>query len=266
MSANPDLFWQLNIGDYLRDTQHLNAEEHGAYLLLLMHYWIRGPLPDDDNRLAIISRCSSNAWGHTKDSVLAFFEHREGRYYHKRVDRDRIDAIERMEKAAARAKAAAEARWGKADTPKAGAKPAAKSSSSNAKRHAQALPEDMLEECQTQTAVKRERATGATLIDPNFKPILTAQAQAIVDRWPDGMFEDQLFAFISHAQANARTQPDWQAAFRTWISNAEQKRKTPNGTTGRTGSSNGAGIRKSGLAAACDDVIENGGRIAGRSL
>lgn len=28
--------------DYLRKTQHLNAEEHGAYFLLMMHCWHNG--------------------------------------------------------------------------------------------------------------------------------------------------------------------------------------------------------------------------------
>lgn len=112
---------------------------------------------------------------------------------------------------------------------------------------------------------KREGYAGAkqTLIDPDFKPVLTPEAQRKVDAWPEGLFEDQVFAFVAHAQANARTQTDWQAAFRSWISKTDVKRKTPNGTDNRTGSSRRYDVRKSGLAAACDDIIENGGSIAG---
>jgi uncharacterized protein YdaU (DUF1376 family) len=44
----------LYIGDYLRKTRHLSLAEHGAYLLLIMHYWDNGPLPNDDAKLAHI--------------------------------------------------------------------------------------------------------------------------------------------------------------------------------------------------------------------
>jgi len=52
----------LYIADYLSDTMHFNAAEHGAYLLLIMHYWQTGSLPDDEARLARIVRMTDAEW------------------------------------------------------------------------------------------------------------------------------------------------------------------------------------------------------------
>jgi uncharacterized protein YdaU (DUF1376 family) len=41
---------QLFVAEYLADTMHLNAIQHGGYLLLLMNYWQRGKaLPNNDS-------------------------------------------------------------------------------------------------------------------------------------------------------------------------------------------------------------------------
>lgn len=68
-------YMQLYVGDYLRDTQDLTAEQHGAYLLLLMTMWSKGgSLPNDPKKLARIARCTPSRWGKIADDVLAFFE------------------------------------------------------------------------------------------------------------------------------------------------------------------------------------------------
>ena len=43
-------------GDYTRDTAHLTLAEHGAYNVLLDHYYATGPLPDDIGMLMRICR------------------------------------------------------------------------------------------------------------------------------------------------------------------------------------------------------------------
>jgi uncharacterized protein YdaU (DUF1376 family) len=49
------------VGDYLRDTAHLDTHEHGAYLLLLAHAWQHdGAIPLDHERLRKITKLSQD--------------------------------------------------------------------------------------------------------------------------------------------------------------------------------------------------------------
>lgn len=63
----------LYIADYLADTGHLTAAEHGAYLLLIMHYWRMGSLPTDEVRLARIARMNADEWAVAMPSIASFF-------------------------------------------------------------------------------------------------------------------------------------------------------------------------------------------------
>lgn len=60
---------------YLSDTRHLSAEQHGAYLLLLMEAWRRPTctLPDDDEMLARLACMSTERWAFNRETVMAFW-------------------------------------------------------------------------------------------------------------------------------------------------------------------------------------------------
>ena len=73
----------LHLGDYHRDTGHLRAIEHGAYLLLMFHYWSTGGLPDNDEHLAAIARMSKGEWIKHKETIRAFFK---DSWKHGRID------------------------------------------------------------------------------------------------------------------------------------------------------------------------------------
>lgn len=77
------------VGDYRGDTGNLSTLEHGAYLLLLFHYWTKGEsLPDDPEQLRIIAGVSRHVWRKISPKICEFFEKRDGRLFHKRVEEE----------------------------------------------------------------------------------------------------------------------------------------------------------------------------------
>jgi uncharacterized protein YdaU (DUF1376 family) len=75
------LFW----GDYLADTKHLATVQHGAYLLLIQHYWSNEGLPDNDHELARITGLPLHSWRQMRPTIAKFFH--DG-WRHKRIDRE----------------------------------------------------------------------------------------------------------------------------------------------------------------------------------
>jgi len=105
-----DIWMPVYIGDYLRDTQNLTAEEHGVYFLLLMYYWQKkGVIGSDLKRLAIVARSTQET---TEGILTMFFELVDGNYFNKRSDKELQDAQSRSESA----RANVQKRWSK-DTP-----------------------------------------------------------------------------------------------------------------------------------------------------
>lgn len=87
----------LYVADYLADTTHLSAAEHGAYLLLIMHYWQAGGLPGGDRKLARIARMSDKEWKEARETIAEFFS--EG-WRHERIEKELGEANEKYERRA----------------------------------------------------------------------------------------------------------------------------------------------------------------------
>jgi uncharacterized protein YdaU (DUF1376 family) len=79
----------LYVGDYLGDTGHLTTAQHGAYLLLMMHYWRKGELPDCDRQLSKITKLPLKTWCDYRGVLQDFFH---SGWKHKRIDAE----LERM--------------------------------------------------------------------------------------------------------------------------------------------------------------------------
>ena len=76
---------------FQRDTQHLEADEVGAYMLILMAMWTRETcdFPSDAKRLSRISRVSTRLWNSRIGPVImAFFEVRDDMLISKRLRKE----------------------------------------------------------------------------------------------------------------------------------------------------------------------------------
>jgi len=92
-----DIWMPIYIGDYLGDTQELNAQEHGTYILLLMHYWVKkGEIGSDIDRLARVCRSDVE----TARLILgSYFTLENGNYRNKRADIEMENAESRRQSA-----------------------------------------------------------------------------------------------------------------------------------------------------------------------
>jgi uncharacterized protein YdaU (DUF1376 family) len=107
----PKLTWfPFYINDYLSDTMFLTAEEHGAYLLLIMHYYRLGELPNDDVMLSKLSKTGAR-WKKISENIKKFFEVREltpHRLNHNRIDNELAKSLKMHDARVAGGRARAE--------------------------------------------------------------------------------------------------------------------------------------------------------------
>lgn len=107
MAALP--YMQFYVAEYLADTAHLDAEENGAYLLLIFNYWQTGkPIPK--KRLQKVARVSNDRWTDVQETLSEFFTDDGENWKHERIDADLAAVEEAQAQRAAAGKASAEAR------------------------------------------------------------------------------------------------------------------------------------------------------------
>jgi uncharacterized protein YdaU (DUF1376 family) len=118
MPSKADIWMPLYIGDYLADTSHLDAERHGCYLLWIMHYWRKGPLPGHLADLVGIGKLRGSDASSIAQALLDefFVKNGDGYWHQKRQDAERAKWQGKKDSAVEKAKKAAAGRWGDASS------------------------------------------------------------------------------------------------------------------------------------------------------
>jgi uncharacterized protein YdaU (DUF1376 family) len=90
--------WPVATDALVADTMALDAEQTGAYVMLLMCLW-RAPearLPLDHNKLARMARVSARRWAKVWSAISDFFTVEAGLLSQKRVTSDRLKVREKI--------------------------------------------------------------------------------------------------------------------------------------------------------------------------
>lgn len=109
-------YYKRYMGDYGRDTGHLSMEQHGAYILLLDHYYSRGkPLMASVPALCRLCRATTKSEQAAVQSVVdEFFPvASDGLRHNKRADEELTKWDELSSQASEAGKRGAQKRWGK---------------------------------------------------------------------------------------------------------------------------------------------------------
>jgi uncharacterized protein YdaU (DUF1376 family) len=253
----------LFVADYLADTQHLNAEEHGVYLLLLMHQWQHGSIPNDEELLSRIAKMQLQSnWSRVWRRVSPFFKHGktvggvdETILQQGRCVAELEKAIDISEK---RRNAALQRR----------SKTHANAGANAGELHMQSHMQN-LARARVRLHPHLQQRTSSSVCDPpthkvgqhrhrlgtNFLLNETDIQFATEQGWDLNRVQTELARFRDHAKAKDRKAADWHAAWRMWVTDPLNN-KSPNG------GQDGTHVRKRGdIIAAADQLVADAGAL-----
>ena len=100
--AKTDIWMPIVIGDFFKDTMHLDYEEQGFYLLVLVHLWNnQGYMSKDKLRKTL--KLSPKKFDKKMSKIIDFFSCFSGEFYQKRLvfeyDKSQVNRQKRTESA-----------------------------------------------------------------------------------------------------------------------------------------------------------------------
>lgn len=107
----PDMYMPLILGDFFKDTTRLDTEQQGMYLLLMIEFWLRGPIPNDPKVLQKICKISAHVFQKKSAEVLEIFSEENGRLVHPNLMRERARTIAVQASISERNRKAISRRW-----------------------------------------------------------------------------------------------------------------------------------------------------------
>lgn len=223
----------LYIADYRADTAHLSAAQHGAYLLLIMHYWTTGGLPDDDGALARIACMTAAEWRKHRPVIAALFS---PGWKHKRIEFELSEAARISEAGRAGGKASAVARRAAKEQRSANDPPTIVQRSFNETGNDPPTKSQALKQPQPQPQKRASPSTARKGDLPVDFELSEADRRFAFDRgWDDHKLRAELQRFRDHASATGRKQADWHAAWRNWVTSPYQQNGNSDGRMEKTG-------------------------------
>ena len=223
-------FYPFHIGDYHAHTAHLDLLEDLAYRRMLDYCFLHeSGLPESVEEIARLIRmrthceCIANA-------LLEFFtQHSDGTWHNHRVDEEVAKYREKSDKAAKSARK----RWKNTD-----ANAMRTHSERNANQNQEPITKTITKDNTAQAPTAGKPASRKTKLPADF--VMTDDRLNAAERFwktknrTDLIARDEFMAFRDHHTAHGKAMADWDAAWRTWYTNAVKFSKPTKQSDGRT--------------------------------
>jgi uncharacterized protein YdaU (DUF1376 family) len=207
------------VGDYLRDTRRLSALEHGAYLLLIMEYWLHGEIPSDDKALARIVLLTDREWMKIRPAISKFFS---AEWKHARIEAELAKADVKSLK-----RAHAGARGGAAKSVREASKRVANASDLPEQKPDKIIANEVASSSElteqnpslrSGEGAQRAAPRRATRLAPDWRPTAADILYAVSRGFSASRVEIEIEK-IRNWSASSKTgaKLDWSAAWKNWI-------------------------------------------------